>query len=311
MRFSKSLWQIKQPEIFELGGKGYSLAVLVNNGFNVPKGFVITTDTFFEYLRQNSLMNKIKNLVSKIEEMNFQGKNKEIKHLISNGNMTDEIRFDIKKNLTDLNVQYVVVRSSGISEDSSKASFAGIYDTFLNVRANIKSVSGKVVRCWASLFSERAVIYRLKKEIPHLEGMAIIIQEMIPAVISGITFTTHPVDKKNLLIETSYGIGNMIVTGKVEPDSYVITRNILKIVRKRIGKKYKMSKAGREEIKIVNVENEFIGKQVLSDNMIKDIAQICLNIEEIFHYPQDIEWCIYNRKLWLLQSRAITGRCSQ
>lgn len=307
--------EVKEPKVSELGGKGYSLAVLINNGFNVPKGFVIVSDVFFRYLKQNSLIDKIEKFISEINEGNFQEKSKEIRNLILSGKMPEkiileipeEITLEIKENLNKLNVQYISIRSSAVSEDSLKASFAGLHDTFLNVKTNLDAVLENMKKCWASLFNERAVIYRIKKGIPHLEGIAIVIQEMIPAEISGITFTVHPIDKKSLLVEASYGIGDMIVSGKTEPDDYILNRETLQITEKKIGRKEKMSIVESGKSKVVDVEKELAEKQVLSNDRVIEIAKTCLKVEKIFNYPQDIEWCLSNNKLWLLQSRAITG----
>ena len=307
MSMVKFLNEINEPKVSELGGKGYSLAVIINNGFNVPKGFVITSEVFFKFLRFNNLMGIIENLSSEINENNFQEKSKEIKNLILSEKMPEGISSEIKKSLNKLNIQYLSIRSSAISEDSLKASFAGLYDTFLNIKEDLNLVLENVKKCWASIFNERAVIYKIKKKMLHLEGMAVIVQEMIPAEISGITFTVHPTDEKSLLVEASYGIGDMIAGGKVEPDDYTVDRETLEIVEKKIGRKDKMSIVESEKIKVVNVQNEDAVRQVLSGEEIKEITQICFKVEEIFNYPQDIEWCISNNKLWLLQSRAITG----
>jgi pyruvate,water dikinase len=165
-----------------------------------------------------------------------------------------------------------------------------LHDTFLNIKAQADLVLENVKKCWASLFNEGAVIYRIKKKISHLEGMTVVVQEMIPAGISGITFTTHPADEKSLLIETSYGVGDMIVSGKVEPDDYTtIDREALEIVERKIGRKNKMNLIESKKTKVVDVRKELAAKQVLSNDRIIEIAQTCLKVEEIFKCPQDIE----------------------
>ncbi len=291
----------------EVGGKGYSLGVLAKNDFDIPKGFVIVSKAFFRSLKYNGLTEKIEKLTSEICKNNFQEKAKEIRNLILEGEMPEDLISEIKSNLNKLNVQYVSVRSSAVSEDSLKASFAGLHDTFLNIKADIDLISENIKKCWSSLFNKRAVIYRINKEIPHLEGIAVVIQEMIPAKVSGITFTIHPLDKKSLVIEVSYGIGNMIVSGKINPDYYTIDRKSLEIKEKKIRRKDKMSTIKEGEIKVVEVEKRLAEKQVLSEDKIKEIAKTCLKVENLFNYPQDIEWCIADSRLWLLQSRAITG----
>jgi pyruvate,water dikinase len=305
--FVKFLGEIEEPKVSELGGKGYSLAVLFNNGFNIPRGFIIISEAFFEYLRKNNMMERVQKLSSEIDENNFREKSMEIRNLILSGEIQENIKSEIKEALSKLNVRYVSVRSSAVSEDSLRASFAGLHDTFLNVKAEANSVLKNVKKCWASLFNDRAVIYRIKKKIPHLEGMAVIVQEMIPAEVSGVAFTIHPMNDKFLLIEASYGIGDIVVGGRVDPDDYVVDRKTLEIVKRKIGSKNIMTVIEGEKIETVNVERKLAEKQALSDDEIREIAKISLKVEKIFSYPQDIEWSVHSNKLWLLQSRAITG----
>jgi pyruvate,water dikinase len=305
--FVKFLDEIKKPKVSELGGKGYSLAVLFNNGFNVPRGFILISEAFFEYLRKNNMIEKVRKLSLGIDENNFREKSREIRNLILSGKIQENIESEVKEALSKLNANYVSVRSSAVSEDSLRASFAGLHDTFLNVKAETSSVLENVKKCWASLFNDRAVIYRIKKKIPHLEGMAVIVQEMIPAEVSGVVFTIHPMNHKFLLIEASYGIGDIVVGGRVEPDDYVVDRETLEIVERKIGRKDKMTIIEGEEVRVTDVKEELAKEQVLSDEKIKEIAKISLKVEKIFIHPQDIEWCILNNNLWLLQSRTITG----
>jgi pyruvate,water dikinase len=305
--FVKFLDEIEEPKFSELGGKGYCLAILSVSGFNIPRGFIILSQAFFEHLKQNKLMERVQKLASEINENNLEERSREIRELILSGEFPLEIVLEVEVGLRKLNANFVSVRSSAVSEDSLKSSFAGLHDTFLNVKSELKDVLGNVKKCWASLFSERAVIYRVKKGIPHLEGMAVIVQEMIPAEVAGVTFTIHPINKKLLLIEAAYGIGDMLVSGRVEPDEYLVDRETLEVVERRIGKKDKMSVIKDGNIKVLNVKRKLLQRQVLPDEKIKAIAKIGIEIEKKFNYPQDIEWCISDSKLWLLQSRAITG----
>lgn len=281
----KSITELKAPKISEVGGKGYSLAVLINNGFNVPKGFVITSDTFFEFLKDNNLIERIEKIVSEINENTFSEKSKEIRDLILNGDLSEDIASKIEEPLNELNAQYVSIRSSAVSEDSLKASFAGLHDTFLNIKSELELVLENIKRCWASLFNERAVIYRIRKKIPHLEGMAVIIQKMIKSDVSGIIFTKHPVINKGLiLIEASRGLGDRVAGGEITPDSYTLDRETLQIKDKQL------------------IGNE----PLLHEKDIMMLAGMALKVEKVFGYPQDIEFAISNRKIFILQSRPIT-----
>ncbi|MBU2598258.1 MAG: PEP/pyruvate-binding domain-containing protein, partial [Actinobacteria bacterium] len=176
----------------ELGGKGYSLGVLIKNNFDVPKGFVIISEAFFKFLKYNGLTEKIEKLASKIDKENYKEESLKIKDLILEGKIPEDIVLEIKESLNNLNAQHVSIRSSAVSEDSLKASFAGMHDTFLNIKSEPNIVLNYIKKCWASLFNERAVAYRIRMGFTHLEGMAVVIQEMIPAEISGTTFTAHP-----------------------------------------------------------------------------------------------------------------------
>jgi len=281
----KSITELKAPKISEVGGKGYSLAVLINNGFNVPKGFVITSDTFFEFLKDNNLIERIEKIVSEINENTFSEKSKEIRDLILNGDLSEDIASKIEEPLNELNAQYVSIRSSAVSEDSLKASFAGLHDTFLNIKSELELVLENIKRCWASLFNERAVIYRIRKKIPHLEGIAVIIQKMIKSDVSGIIFTKHPVINKGLiLIEASRGLGDRVAGGEITPDSYTLDRETLQIKDKQL------------------IGNE----PLLHEKDIMMLAGMALKVEKVFGYPQDIEFAISNRKIFILQSRPIT-----
>lgn len=305
---SNFITQLKNDlPVSEIGGKAHSLSVLLNNGFNVPPGFVITSSAFFDFLKNNSLLEETQRLALEITENNFKEKSNQAKEAILSGEIPENIASEIKGFLSRLGVEYVSVRSSAVSEDSLKSSFAGLFDTFLNVKAELPSVLEYVRKCWASLFNERAVAYRIRKGIPHLEGMAVIIQEMIPAEVSGITFTVHPANEETLLIEAAYGIGDLIVGGKIEPDEYVIDRKTMESLERKIGKKNKMSicKNGKSEVK--DVRDDLVEKQAISGGRISEVAQTSLKVEKIFNYPQDIEWCILNNKVWLLQSRPIIG----
>lgn len=307
MNTVKLISEIKKPNTLELGGKGYSLSVLLNNGINVPMGFIILSNVFFNYLHHNNIMDNIKKLSFKINENNFKEISKEIKNLIMNRDIPKKIIFEVEENLNKLKTKNVSIRSSAVSEDTPRSSFAGLFDTFLNINSDINLVLTHIIECWSSLFNERAIIYKLKKKLPQIEGMAVVIQEMVSSDISGITFTTNPMNENSLLIEASFGIGDIIVSGEVEPDDYIISRKTLSLIEKKIGRKDKMSIINRDgEKRIVRVDKKIAFKEVLSNKMLKEIAQVCLHVEKIFGNPQDIEWCISNDKLWLLQSRPIT-----
>jgi pyruvate,water dikinase len=290
----------------EIGGKAHSLNMLLDNGFDVPQGFVITASAFFNFLEHNALFNEIQSLALEITQSNFAQKSVQIREALLKGEMPEDVAAELNKFLSKLGAKYISTRSSAASEDSLKSSFAGLFDTFLNIKVELPLVLENIKKCWASLFNERALAYRIRKGIPHLEGMAVIVQEMIPAEVSGVAFTVHPSNENALLIEASYGLGDMTVGGKITPDDFIIDRKTIEILQKKVGNKEMMSICQDGEIKVIEVQKEFAQRQVLPDEKVKEIANLCLKVEKTFSYPQDIEWCICHDKLWLLQSRAIT-----
>jgi len=309
MSMVRFLDELKESKVPELGGKGYSLAVLINNGFNVPKGFVIISDSFFKYLKRNNLMERIEELTSEINENNSQEKSNEIRNLILNGKMPDDIAQEIRNGLKRLNDRYISVRSSGVAEDSLKASFAGLFDTSLNVKTEPDLVLENVKKCWASLFNERAVVYRIRKNMPHLERMAVIIQEMIAADVAGTAFTAHPDtgDRNIIVVEATWGLGESLVSGSVTPDLYILDKEHLKIIQKTLGRKKMLSIPSSNGTIMKEVTEEKINEFCFSDENLRKLALICLKVEKVFEYPQDIEWCIKEGEIWLLQSRPITS----
>jgi pyruvate,water dikinase len=293
----------------EVGGKGYSLGVLAKNDFYIPKGFIITARSFFEFLKYNSIIDKIETLSSRINRENFEQKSKEIRSLILEGETPKDLILEIKYYLNKLNVRYVSVRSSAVSEDSLKSSFAGLYDTFLNTKSEPKLVLICIKKCWASLFNERAVVYRLRKGIPQLESMAVVAQEMIPAEVSGTAFTAHPDtgDRNIIVIESSWGLGEAIVSGLVTPDCYIVEKRDLKIVKQVLGRKKIMIEAIENGTVRRDTPPDKMSEFCLNNSMIENLAKICLAIEKILKYPQDIEWCTYKDRIWILQSRSLTS----
>ena len=235
----KELKDIKNTEVNLFGGKAANLGFLLQNGYNVPEGFCIST--------------KINNFDNKIKDKIF-------------------------KKFIELNSK-VAVRSSATAEDSKKLSFAGQFDTFLNIK-NEKDLINSIKKCKNSVKSKRAISYAKNKKIINIK-MAVIVQKMINSDFAGVIFTIDPVNKKDILIEIVKGLGNKLVSGKVTPNSYFIDRNSFNIKNK----------------------TAFFN---LDKNNIKKLAETSLKIESLYKHPQDIEFAVKNREIFILQSRPIT-----
>jgi pyruvate,water dikinase len=297
-----------QAGIRELGGKAYSLALLIEAKFNVPRGFVVTTASFFIFLACNGLAEKIRAMLNEIDEDHTERISTAIRDLILSGQMPTEVVTEVGDRLKGLHCERVAVRSSAASEDTLDASFAGMFDTFLNIEAKHDLVAESVKRCWASLFNERAMLYRIRKGIPHLEGMAVLIQEMICADVAGTVFTANPItsDRTVVMIEATWGLGEILVSGAVTPDLYVVSKRDLRIVKKNSGRKKMRAKAAASGVERMEVEDEKAIDFCLEDATVVQLAKTCLTIESLLSRPQDIEWAIAQGNIWILQSRPIT-----
>jgi len=202
----------------------------------------------------------------------------------------------------------VAIRSSATAEDLPTASFAGQQKTFLNIKGEA-NVLKKVQECWASLFEARAIFYREEKGFNHFKvGLAVPIQEMIPAEISGVMFTINPVtnQKNQIIIEAVWGLGEYIVQGEVTPDTYLVEKNSLDVLSKRVEKqKVQLIKVG-SLTKETSVPRRLRLKRKLTDKEIKELAALGKKIHKHYFFPQDIEWVLHKKKFYIVQSRPVT-----
>ena len=266
-------WKNNSAEV--LGGKGKSLAKLQQSGFNTPDGTILSSEVFKEYLKANETLSQVKQLSEDLNRDNFREKGEQIRELILQGEIQNQE--EILSELESLDPPYAV-RSSSVSEDSDSSSFAGMHHTGLEVTDS--EVLEEVKKCWASLFSDRAIIYRLTKKLKQYEEMAVIVQEMVDADISGDLFTENPDGSDEIYVESTEGLGEKLVSGEITPAKAKLERENLKIIKQETG---------------------------LSSSELKELAEKSIEIEEQFSSPQDIEWCIKDGEIFFLQSRPITG----
>ncbi len=320
--------ELSKESIKIVGGKAANLAELINAGFPVPEAFFITTEAYQKFLKENELEEKIKEILSNVNYSNFESlkeASEKIKALILKGKMPPEIENQIiayyKKLygappvnidlVKPLDKPFVAIRSSAVTEDIEKASSAGQYETFLNIKGE-KSVINAVKECWASLYTSRAIYYRHKHNQPLQTLIGVIVQRMVSSEKSGVAFTVDPVNpvegKNRIIIEACWGLGETIVQGKVEPDRYVVDKETGKILEKHIGKKE--IERVRDPIYSVTIERKVTEErskaQVLSDSEIVALAAYCKKIEKHYNFPQDIEWAVERNKIYILQTRAVT-----
>lgn len=313
------LWfnQIDKDDLPQVGGKGANLGELTKMGIPVPPGFVVTVKAYFDFLEKGKIKEKIKEILAATNVQNppeLQAASEKIKKIITTTPIPEEIAQTIAKGYLKLGSFWglkqalVAVRSSATAEDLPDASFAGQQETFLNVRGEA-NVIDKVRRCWASLFTPRAIFYREEKKFDHFQvGIAVPIQKMVQATVSGVMFTINPVtnNKQEIVIEAIWGLGEMIVQGAVTPDQYVVNKENFKITKIQVHpQKVQLIKKGNKNLKVY-LPAALQKKQKLNSLQIVELAKIGFKIQQHYFFPQDIEWALEKNKFYIVQTRPVT-----
>ena len=220
---------VKENCFKSVGNKALNLALLKSEGFQVPYGFVVTTEAYEKFIDDNKFEEKISELLKTTKfdyKKSVVATSKNIQGLILSGEIDDSISKEIEKILSKhKKIELWAVRSSALAEDLAEASFAGQQDSFLNIKS--KEVIENIKLCWASYWNERAISYRHNANIPHLEGgIAVVVQSMVNAKAAGVMFTADPItgDKERIVIESSWGLGEAIVSGIVSPDMFTLEK---------------------------------------------------------------------------------------
>ncbi len=304
--------EINNAAVSIVGGKGANLVELSKiEGILVPDGFCVTTYVYKKIMEQNMECNE---LINKLADVKVY-ENEKINEISSKIRMSIEktvIPKDIEKEITDYILKLgekdaYAIRSSATFEDMKGVSFAGQQDTYLNIIGKDEILS-HIKKCLASLYTERAVTYRIQHGFDHKKAyISVIVQKMIFSEVSGIMFTADPItsNRKVLSIDASFGLGEALVSGLVSADIYKVKQG--KIVNKKISSKklaiYPTETGGtRQESIKANTK----ALQALTDDEILTLEKIGRKIEEHFSYPQDIEWCLYDHNFYIVQSRPIT-----
>jgi len=315
--------ELRKDSIPTAGGKGANLGEMYKAGFPVPPGFVITAQAYFEFIQATGIKQEIESRIESIDVENteqLQQTSKEIRELILATPMSQRLKDEIKKsylsleerkilNLTTSEECFVAVRSSATAEDLPEASFAGQQETFLNVRG-VQEVLEAVRKCWASLFTARAVYYRRKQGFTTGKvGIAVVVQKMINSEASGIIFTAEPQtgDLSKIIIEAVYGLGEAIVSGSITPDSYTISKSDFKIIDKKITKQEWLLEKSLQGSAKENVPMKMQNEQKISDAQITELARLGQKSELHYGKPQDMEFAIEKGKIYIVQTRPITA----
>ncbi|AHM57753.1 ABC-2 family transporter protein Pps (plasmid) [Peptoclostridium acidaminophilum DSM 3953] len=289
-----------------VGSKALNLSKMKREGFMVPDGFTISSEAYKSYLDRNNLNSQIKAILD--SESTDKSKSEQIKALFDVAKLPEEIKEKIMSALRSLGVQQVAVRSSSNAEDLPDMSFAGQYSSYLNVTKD--NLLKKVIACWQSLWNERAMTYRkqfgLEEDLTH----AVIVQEMVNSEVAGVLFTANPTNgiRSQYIINVSYGLGEAVVSGAVNPDQYIYSIEEQNLISSTIGTKEILYAYGNAGIEAHPVDSKRNMESSLSIEDIQRLVEVAQGIHAYFGKPQDIEFAINKGgEIFVLQSRDITA----
>ena len=300
-----------RAELDVVGGKGASLARMVRAGLPVPDGFHVTTAAYWVFVEENAWQPRILEALQDVdanEPASLDAASAQISKSFAGGCIAAAVAAAVEAAYTALASEHVsvAVRSSATAEDLPGASFAGQQETFLNVQGAAE-VLDAVKRCWASLWTARAISYRAQQGIDHgAVSLAVVVQELVPSETAGVLFTAHPLTGKRdeTVIDAAFGLGEALAGGQVEPDRYVVSADGA-ILSKTLGAKAVAihAQAGGGTI---TMPTGAADRQALPDGVIRELADLGRGAAELYGVPQDVEWARVDGRLYLLQSRPIT-----
>ncbi len=297
-----------------VGGKGASLARLVNAGLPVPDGFHVTTEAYKKFVAENNLQSRILAALYAVDvsqPATLETAARTIGDLFANAPMPQEIADAITRAYTDLgNLQLsVAVRSSATAEDLPDLSFAGQQETYLNIEG-VGAVQDAVKRCWASLWTPRAIGYRTQHKIAHeAVALAVVVQILVNADVAGILFTSNPVNgaRDQVVINAAWGLGEAIVGGAVTPDTFIVEKTTERIIERQIADKPVMTVRVARGTEEHPVPENLRRASALSDDQTIELARLGARIEKLYGMPMDIEWTLAQNRFAIVQARPITA----
>ncbi len=300
------------------GGKGANLARLSRAGFNVPRGFIVSTEAYRAFVAANELAAVISAALAGLaadDAAQLETASAQIRAAFAGGAIPAALQTAVQSASANLNPQAegappspVAVRSSATAEDLPDLSFAGQQDTYLNVVGEAPLLAA-VVNCWSSLWTARAIGYRMRNQIAHAEAaLAVVVQVMVASEVSGVLFTANPLtgQLRESVIDATFGLGEALVSGQVEPDHFVVDSLSGAVTSVTLGAK-KIATRGKAGGGVENIVEDAATRQTLTDTALRQLAALGQRIQEAYGAPQDIEWAFADGQLFVLQSRAITS----
>ncbi len=317
---------LRKTDIPLVGGKNANLGEMISAGLPVPPGFAVTAYAYEKFIKTTHIAEKIYEIINKTvtdknDPKQYAAASKKIRRLIEKTSMPEEIATSVKSAYKKLNKKlnlkdvFVAVRSSATAEDLPDASFAGQQETYLNVKGADELIE-KVVQCWSSLFTPRAIFYRDEKGFAHDKVfISVGVQKMVNSRAAGVMFTLNPVtgNTDEIIIEGNYGLGETVVSGAVNPDDFVVDKSTLKIKERRIARKtvqYILNPKTGETVHL-DVPEDKQKQPCVNEEEILKLAELAKRIEQHYGKAQDIEWAIdkdlsFPKDVFIVQSRPET-----
>ncbi len=324
MDYTINFKDVDKTSLSLVGGKNASLGEMIKAGIAVPPGFAVTTESYLNFIDQAGIKDDIFKILSDLnleDTISLDSASAEIQKLINEAAIAGNIEDAIIEGYSSLCDKCgeeripVAIRSSATAEDLPTASFAGQQDTYLWVEGEDQVIKN-VQRCWASLFTPRAISYRIKNNFPHEKVLISVgVQKMVNSRTAGVIFTLNPTngDLSKVVIEGSWGLGETVVSGSVNPDKFVVDKVVMEINERTISTKHIecVYDSDKEEVVHADVEPDMQCKCCLDDQEIKELVRIAKIIEEHYGCPQDIEWAIdkglaFPENIFIVQSRPET-----
>lgn len=296
----------------DAGGKGANLGELTRAGLPVPPGFVITADSYLDAMDHGGVRHELLDTFHAVDTIDpdaLADAAARLQELVRKAGMPSALRAEVLGAYHALgDAAAVAVRSSATSEDTAGTSFAGMHETFTHVHGD-DAVIDRIVDCWASLYGERVISYRAASHLTDEPVIAVVVQDMVDSDASGVMFTADPStgDRATLVIEGAFGLGEVVVGGKVEPDTYTVAKDGLHVLHARIGHKdFKLVRDENGATARVDLPDAEARRRVLTDEQVVEIARLGVQIEHHYGEPQDVEWAVEGGRVYLVQSRPIT-----
>jgi pyruvate, water dikinase len=311
--------ELGRSDVPLVGGKGAGLGELTGVGLPVPPGFVVTAATYLQVLDETGLRSSVRALIDSVllpeTEPDLETASAQLISIVGSLEMPQWLSDDLGRRYADLSARtgeaapFVAVRSSAPGEDTAATSFAGIHRSFMNVRG-VEELVSATRDCWASAYVVRALDYRRSQHIPDEPAIAVVVQHMIDSERAGIAFSMNPItgDRDEVVVEAAYGQGEIVVSGRVEPDTYTVSKAGPKIVSVHIGHKTtKIVRGPDGHDRTLPLDPADTEHRVLTDDEVLDVARMAMSIEAHYAVPMDIEWAFAGGRLYLLQARPVTA----